>query len=143
MHKSESKNIVAVLSDLMFTVKIQDAARRAGLESVFVSNEQDTLRLAAGQPALIILDLNMNAVEPLRLIERLKGDAATRGIPLLGFVSHVQTDLRSAAERQGCDTVLARSAFSQNLSAILARYAPPASHAEQKEEIKQKDGGPH
>ena len=140
MHKSESKNIVAVLSDLMFTVKIQDAARRAGLESVFVSNEQDTLRLAAGQPALIILDLNMNAVEPLRLIERLKGDAATRAIPVLGFVSHVQTDLRSAAERQGCDIVLARSAFSQNLPAILARYASPS---EERDEIKQKKGGPH
>jgi PleD family two-component response regulator len=115
--------VVAVLNDLMFTVKIQDAARRAGLDPVFVKTEQDALRLGRERPALIILDLNSNAFEPLRLIEQLKSDAASRDVTLLGFVSHVQADLKRSAQERGCDLVVARSAFSQNLPDILAKYA--------------------
>jgi PleD family two-component response regulator len=107
----------------MFTVKILDAAKQAGLEPVFVKTEGDALRLARETPALIILDLNSNAFEPLRLIERLKSDAATHDITLLGFVSHVQADLKLAAEERGCNLVMPRSAFSHNLPAILAKYA--------------------
>lgn len=119
------QKIVGVLSDLMFIVKIQEAARRAGLEPVFVKTEPDALRLARERPALIILDLNAKAFEPLRLIEQLKSDAALKDIPVLGFVSHVQADLKQAAQERGCDLVVARSAFSQNLPVILAKYAIP------------------
>ncbi len=55
------KRVVAVLSDLMFTVKIQEAAKRAGMEVVFVQSEQDALQQARQKPAVIILDLNNSA----------------------------------------------------------------------------------
>jgi len=38
----------------------------------------------------------------------------------------VQAELKMAAQQKGCDVVLARSAFSQNLPTILRRYAEPA-----------------
>ncbi len=71
----------------------------------------------------MILDLNCGAIDPLRLIGALKGDESTRGVPLVGYVSHVQGELKQQAQQAGCDTVLARSAFSQNLPQILKRYA--------------------
>lgn len=114
--------VLAVLSDLMFTVKIQEAAKRAGFEPVFVRSQQDAIALAKQKPAVIILDLNDAAVRPLDLIAELKGDPETRSIPLVAFVSHVQTELRQSAQEQGCDVVLARSAFSQNLPSLLKRY---------------------
>lgn len=117
-----NRKVLAVLSDLMFTVKIQEAAKRAGFESVFVRSQQDAIALAKQKPAVIILDLNDAAVRPLDLIAELKGDPETRSIPLVAFVSHVQTELRQAAQEQGCDVVLARSAFSQNLPSLLKRY---------------------
>jgi PleD family two-component response regulator len=123
LRKLAKQKIVAVLTDLMFTVKILDAAKQAGLEPVFVKTEQDALRLAREKPALIILDLNSNGFEPLRLIEQLKSDAALQDITLLGFVSHVQADLKQAAEERGCNLVMPRSAFSHNLPTILAKYA--------------------
>jgi CheY-like chemotaxis protein len=115
----QTKKIVAVLSDLMFTVKIQDAAKRAGVETVFVTSQEKALAQARENPSLVILDLNYAAVEPLDLIRKLKHDEATRNIHMLSFVSHVQTDLIQAARDNGCDRVMARSAFSQNLPAIL------------------------
>jgi CheY-like chemotaxis protein len=120
---STQNRVVAVLSDLMFTVKIQDAAKRAGMDVIFVQTEQGAIEQARQRPALIILDLNNSSVPVLDLISQLKNEEGTRGISLLGYVSHVQADLIEAARTNGCDQVLARSAFSQNLPAILKRYA--------------------
>jgi CheY-like chemotaxis protein len=116
------KKIVAVLNDLMFTVKIQEAAKHAGLEAVFVKSQQHALDQAKGNPAVIILDLNYAEAAPLETIEKIKADDASRNVALLGYVSHVQADLKQAAQEKGCDTVIARSAFSQNLPRILSRY---------------------
>ena len=116
------KKVIAVLNDLMFTVKIQEAAKRAGLEPVFVKSQQRALDEAKEKPAVIILDLNYVDAAPLEVIEKLKAEEESSKIPLLGYVSHVQTDLKHAAQEKGCDTVIARSAFSQNLPHILSRY---------------------
>jgi CheY-like chemotaxis protein len=119
----ESKKVLAVLEDLFFTVKINESAKRAGLEITFVKSEHDVLEQAKNQPALIILDLNFTGIEPLKLIQKLKADESTRGINLLAYVSHVQGELKQQAQEAGCNMVLARSAFSQNLPQILKRHA--------------------
>ena len=67
-----TRKIVAVLDDLFFTVKIMDAAKRAGLEIVFVKEEAKVLELAKEQPTLIIFDLNTKAVNSVELIQKLK-----------------------------------------------------------------------
>ena len=120
---TNKKKIVAVLNDLMFTVKIQEAAKRAGLETIFVKSQQHALDQAREKPAVIILDLNFAEASPLETIEKLKADSESSNVSLLGYVSHVQADLKHAAQAKGCDTVIARSAFAQNLPRILSRYA--------------------
>jgi CheY-like chemotaxis protein len=120
---TQKKKIVAILSDLMFIVKIQEAAKRAGLDVVFVKSMKAALEEAKATPAVIIVDLNTTALDALDVIEKLKGNTETSKISLLGYVSHVQGDLKQAAHQKGCDTVMARSAFSQNLPTILRRYA--------------------
>ena len=123
MGKNEKKKILAVLEDLLFTVKINDLAKRTGLDVEFVKSEKDALEKAKRKPALIILDLNANAVQPLKLIHRLKEDDDTKKISLIGYVSHVQGELKQKAHDAGCDIVLARSAFSTNLPMLLKRHA--------------------
>lgn len=118
-----SKKVIAVLNDLLFTVKIQEAAKRAGVEVVFVRSLGEALQQAQTQPAAIILDLNDAKAEPLDTIQKLKSGQETQNISLLGYVSHVQADLIQAAREKGCDEVMARSAFSQNLLKILSRYS--------------------
>ncbi len=116
------KTIVAVLSDLMFTVKIQEAAKRASLDVIFATSRDQALKATQARPALMILDLNATSVDALELISLLKADPEMSRIPIAGYVSHVQVDLKQAAQDRGCDLVIARSAFSQNLSSILERY---------------------
>jgi CheY-like chemotaxis protein len=115
--------ILAVLEDLLFTVKINESAKRAGLPVDFVKSEVDVLDKAKAKPALIVIDLNYQGIDPLKLIQKLKADEETRRISLLGYLSHIQVDLKREAQEAGCNTVLARSAFSQNLLQILKRHA--------------------
>jgi hypothetical protein len=44
---------------------------------------------------------------------------------VIGFLSHVQGDLKQKAHEVGCDMVLPRSAFSQNLPQLLRRHGAP------------------
>lgn len=120
----EPKKVLAVLEDLFFTVKINESAKHAGVAVEFLKSETDALaRAREASPALLILDLNCAAVDAVGLIRKLKAEDATKGIFLLGYVSHVQGDLKRQAQEAGCDMVLARSAFSQNLLQMLKRHA--------------------
>ena len=124
MQKHGKKKILAVVEDLLFTVKISDAAKRAGLEVEFVKSERDVLEKAAQEkPLLIILDLNFSAVQPLKLISKVKADGEMKQISVIGYLSHVQGELKQQAQDAGANIVMARSAFSQNLQQILKRHS--------------------
>lgn len=117
------KKIIAAVHDLFFTVKINEAARRAGVPIEFVKDDKTLLESAEQSPALIIIDLNCAGVKPLQSISKLKSDPETKDISLVGYVSHVQGELKQKAHDLGCDMVLARSAFSQNLDVLMKRHA--------------------
>ena len=123
MQKREPKRILALVADLLFTVKIADAAKRAGIQVEFVKGEKELLEKAASKPALIILDLNCGGIQPLRLIGKLRDNPDLSRISLLAYVSHVDGELKQKAHELGCHMVMARSAFSQNLPMILKRHA--------------------
>jgi PleD family two-component response regulator len=123
MAVAANKTVLAVLSDLFFTVKINEAAKRAGLPVEFVKTESGVLERAKTQPALIIFDLNYDGVDTLKLVVALKANAETKGISVIGYLSHVQGELKVKAQEAGCDAVMPRSAFSQNLPQILKRHS--------------------
>jgi len=114
--------ILAVLDDLMFMSKIRSAAGPLGVPVRFSKSSAQTVAQARDdRPSLIIFDLDNPRTDPLATIAALKADPATAGVPTLGFVSHVHAGLIDAARRVGIDEVLARSAFSAQLQAILSR----------------------
>ena len=128
---TDSCSALVLLSDLMFQVKIAEAAKQAGVRPCFVNSSARLLQLAGEeQPRVIILDINFAAAEPLKVIQALKAESKTKDIPLIGYVSHVQVELRAAAAAAGCDVVLARSAFVQNLNGLLAQYANTGAELE-------------
>src|SRR5436853_5889551 len=94
---ASSKSVIAVLDDLMFTVKINEAAKKAGVAVQFLKSEKDVLDKAREHPALVILDLNFAGVDPFSLVEKLKADGETKSVPLIGYVSHVQGELKLKA----------------------------------------------
>ena len=76
-------------------------------------SEHDVVEKATHEkPLLIILDLNNNSVEPLPLISKLKDDGTLKNISIIGYLPHVQGELKQKAHEAGANIAMARSAFS-------------------------------
>jgi len=45
-------------------------------------------------------------------------------VPVIGYLSHVQTELAEQAKAAGCREVMPRSKFTMNLAAILTSTKP-------------------
>jgi CheY-like chemotaxis protein len=114
------------MTDLFFSARIIDVAKKLGMTVEFVKDGATILAKLqtqqAGAIAAVIFDLNCEAADPIGSIQRIKGDPATKSVVTIGFVSHVQTELKLRAQASGCNVVVARSAFAQNLPAILQDY---------------------
>ena len=117
--------IVVLMADLFFSATITAIAKQLGIKVQLLKDKEVLLDKIRTKPLAVIFDLNYSAADPVRIIEQLKADPGTKDIPLIGFVSHVQTELKSKAQQAGCDEVLARSVFAQKLPAILARHMTP------------------
>jgi len=118
--------IYCFIEDLFFLAKIQEAARKLGVKVAFVKADKDIVSRLADvpegcRPSLIVFDLNNVGAKPLTLIPRLKSKMK-RGTSVIGFLSHLQGDLKAKAMEAGCDMVMPRSAFSQNLPNLLRRH---------------------
>jgi len=109
--------VVALMDDLFFQMKLAETARHLGVEVKVAATADALLPLLDPAPKLLIVDLNSRS-QPIAAIERLR--AAKNGVRVVGFLSHVQTELAAQARAAGCDEVMPRSAFTQNLAAILA-----------------------
>ena len=115
------RNIVAVVNDLFFASKIRGTAEELGVTASFARNIDSLLQAARrDRPSLVICDLHSQKIDPMELARCLKADEQLRAIPLLGFFSHVQTELQRQAVAAGFDQVIPRSAFTRDLGAILS-----------------------
>jgi hypothetical protein len=116
------------IEDLFFNAKINETARKLGVKVAFIKgekSEKETLAELTGsdgadRPGLIVFDLNNANAKPLTLIPKLK--AKLKGTSIIGFLQHIQGELKAKAVEAGCDTVMPRAAFSQNLPNLLRRY---------------------
>ena len=118
-------HIYFFIQELFFIAKIQETARKLGVKVAFVKNEKEALteliESEENRPALIVIDLNNAGAKPMTLIPKLK-TRLKRSASIVGFLSHLQGDLKAKAVEAGCDVVMPRAAFSQNLPNLLRRY---------------------
>lgn len=127
------------IDDLFFNAKITETARKLGVKVAFVKADKEVIAELtskdedAERPGLIVFDLNNAAAKPLTLIPKLKAKLK-KTTSIIGFLSHLQGDLKAKAVEAGCDTVMPRAAFSQNLPNLLRRYG---LHEEEEENFNQ------
>jgi hypothetical protein len=125
-------HIYFFIEDLFFTAKIQEAARLQGVKVAFMKQDKDVVAHLAElpeheHPSLIVFDLNNTNAKPLTLIPKLKAKLK-KGTSIIGFLSHLQGDLKAKAVEAGCHSVMPRAAFSQNLPNLLRRYGVEDEH---------------
>ncbi|HMW02044.1 MAG TPA: hypothetical protein PLL06_08525 [Acidobacteriota bacterium] len=115
-----SKPIIAVGTDLLFSSKIHEASTQTGIKVEFARRPEDVLaKVRAFHPAWLLIDLNSQRVNALDVISGVRAEAELDSIQILGFISHIQKELRQAALQAGCSKVIPRSEFSARLPELL------------------------
>lgn len=110
---------------MFFASKIRAAAEAVGVEVKFVRSMQTLVEKARElKPGLVVVDLHNTKVDPVELATELKSNEDLRTVKLLGFFSHVHTDLQESAVAAGYDRVIPRSLFARDLGQILATAQP-------------------
>lgn len=120
-----SRRILVAVDDLFFLAKIQETARQLKVPIELAKTDRELLDKTESAPALIILDLNSAALKPIATIAKLRHSPQTKKTPLVGFLNHLQADLKLKAQEAGCNLVMPRSAFSMNLPSLLRRHGLP------------------
>ncbi|MBI2683244.1 MAG: response regulator [Acidobacteriales bacterium] len=119
--------IFCFIEDLFFLAKINEVAKKLNLKVEFVKTAEQVLERAGDdipeneRPQLVAIDLNNPGIKPLALIPKLRAKLK-KSASIIGFLPHVQGDLKVKAQEAGCDMVMPRSAFSQNLPNLLRRH---------------------
>ena len=130
MVNEKATDVLALVDDLFFQAKLAETARKLGVTLKTVSTGPALVKEleAPGNgssdqardnlPRLVVVDLNarQGALEAIEELQR-----AGNPIPIIGFLSHVQTDLAQRARAAGCSQVMPRSSFTMNLSEILGQ----------------------
>jgi DNA-binding NarL/FixJ family response regulator len=107
--------VIAVVDDMFFASKIRAVAEAVGTEIIFPRSKEALMqKVREAKPRLVIVDLHNQKIDPNELAKELPG------IRLLGFFSHVQTELQRKAIAAGFDQVIPRSVFARDLPEILA-----------------------
>jgi DNA-binding NarL/FixJ family response regulator len=105
---------------MFFASKIRATAEAVGVEVGFPRSVEKLIEKAREvKPRLVIVDLHSTNIDPVALGTELKSNEDLRDLKLLGFFSHVHTDLQRNAMAAGFDQVIPRSVFARDLAQIL------------------------
>ena len=106
--------VLVFVPDLLFGSKVMAAVQAAGHEPVLVTDlDQGTPELPGAE--LLIVDLTTEASQ------RIARASALEGVPKLAFYSHVEADVRTAAEQAGFELVVPRSRMARDGAALVSR----------------------
>lgn len=117
-----SPSLIALGDDLIFRSRIEASAQALGLEFRSARDQSALLRMLDEAPArCLILDLANPGLQLVELMERIKqlGASAPR---VVAYGSHIHADVLHSAREAGCDSVLPRSKFVEDLEKILAAW---------------------
>src|SRR2546430_13462890 len=94
--------VVALMDDLFFQMKVAETAKHLGMELKVAATADSLMQLVEMEPVprLAIVDLNARS-GAIAAIERVR--AGKSGVRMVGFLSHVQTDLAAQARAAGVD----------------------------------------
>ncbi|HKA37705.1 MAG TPA: hypothetical protein VKH43_12850 [Thermoanaerobaculia bacterium] len=128
-----TKILLACLDDLFFRSKIEATARHLNVPVRFTQPGKLFEECRGASCAAVLVDLSVNG-DLLDAVKKLRADGATRDLPIVGFLSHVDRDLARRAEEAGVTRVMPRSQFSESLPDLMMDLLAPGTKREIQEE---------
>lgn len=121
--------VLVVVPDLMMRQKIVGALTALGYPAKGVAKPARlTEVLDDATPAAILVEIDGLDLDGPDLTSQLAADPRRAGAPLVGFASHMRTELMDAVRDAGADRVIARGELVRRLEAVMTELiGPPAS----------------
>ena len=77
---------------------------RSGYEVILAMDGAEGVAMAASAaPDLVLMDMSLPVVDGWEATRRLKGDPATRGLPVIALTAHAMAGDEKKAREAGCD----------------------------------------
>jgi two-component system cell cycle response regulator DivK len=77
---------------------------RSGYEVILaVDGAQGVAMAASAAPDLVLMDMSLPVLDGWEATRRLKGDPATRGLPVIALTAHAMAGDEKKAREAGCD----------------------------------------
>ena len=116
--------VLYITSDLFFSSRVSSLARDRGIRVDVVAPLSAAQKITA-DVQLVLVDLAQRSLDVTSIVEAVREKANTATI--IAYGPHVDEAVLSAAREAGCDEVLPRSQFDQQLVSILERYQQDAA----------------
>jgi CheY-like chemotaxis protein len=118
----QQRSILALVTDLFFTLKIGDTAKAVGLPIDFVGSAEEFLdRFRKARPALVIADLTLNGIDMRALFEELAAEAYQVTVPILGYTTHADWK-RTSPLHDKCTRVVTKDTLSRSLAELMQQF---------------------
>jgi CheY-like chemotaxis protein len=116
---AQQRPILALVTDLFFTLKIGDTAKSVGLPIHFAGSTEEFLdSFRKTRPALVIADLTLDGVDLAALFEALAADAHRFSVPIIGYTTHA--DWKRTGPLHGrCTKVVTKDTLSRSLAELM------------------------
>ena len=110
-----TNTILAIVTDLLFQSRLREQARALGYDVAVADTMDAGTEALAGGPALVVLDLHVDGIDWRRTV----ATAREQRVPVLAFGRHTEPQLLRSAREAGCDRVVPRSTFVEELPKLI------------------------
>src|SRR6202158_731408 len=99
----------------------------SGYQVVPAYDGEDALRkMKLHKFDLVLTDLSMPKVSGVEVIQEIKGDPATKDVPVVAVTAHVWDTLAQSAGKVGCDGYISKPFSSKQLLMEVRKHLKPA-----------------
>ncbi|NQW24061.1 MAG: hypothetical protein HQ475_11505 [SAR202 cluster bacterium] len=124
---AENETVIVLTSNLFFMPRIEAAAEAGGLDTVSASTAAKFMEAVASHHVpLVLVDLELDEpvwAEALESLQLADGPAPR----IVAYGPHGQPEILRKARELGCDAVMIKRDFSENLPELLASRGVSAS----------------
>ena len=129
-----NRKVIALVEDPFWKTKIENAVKGVGASTVFLSDPAGAAgAVEPGAPVIVVVDLALKT-PPFEAMARLKKDAATSAIPVVGYFDLARKDLKEKALAAGFDEVLSRPSFAERFADLVLKYLLPGGVRKEEDE---------
>lgn len=115
---------VLIVDDNPTNLKLVAYLVRANGYDVDTAGDAETAlaAIAANQPDVILMDLQLPGIDGLELTRRLKADPATKSVAIIAVTAYAMKGDQEKALEAGCDDYVAKPIDTRALPELIARY---------------------